>query len=327
VTGSSSESPLARDSTVRAQPDSPSLDRDKVIEADTDLGSLWLQKGSEVLTGPILEYGYWEPTITPLLRKTLKPGMTFVDCGANIGYFSVLAARLVGPEGRVLAIEPDPGNVRILEANLSRHGCQNATVLPMAAWSERSQLNLIRHPTDGAVTKVGAGAGVGGAGSVVSAAPLDELIQGRVDFLKVDCELTDHVVIGGARRLISENPSILITAEFCPWEDSHTGDSPRQMLRVYDEVGLAPYEIVDMKGTVVPTTYEALADISELPDDDICLNIAMSPTEPRHLVGKRPKSWLEKAGDLLGYVPAALRPPIRRRDRKAREERQANREA
>ena len=54
----------------------------------------------------ILHGGQWEPHLTGY-RGHLKPGMTFIDVGANIGYFTVLASRLVGPEGRVIGFEPN----------------------------------------------------------------------------------------------------------------------------------------------------------------------------------------------------------------------------
>src|SRR5262245_46342376 len=116
------------------------LGQAEVIDAETDLGRIYLEKGANLVTPSILEEGTYGPELSALLRDTLRPGMTFVDAGANIGYLSVLASKLVGEEGRVFAVEPFPLNARILEANLARHGCTNATVLPVAAWSERADL-------------------------------------------------------------------------------------------------------------------------------------------------------------------------------------------
>jgi FkbM family methyltransferase len=289
----------------------PKLDPDRVLEAETDLGVLWVEKDAEVMTPALLNEGYWDPTITGLIRKTLKTGSTFVDAGANIGYFSVLASRLVGPTGRVFAIEPDPVNLTILSANLKRHGCSNTTVLPVAAWKERAELNIERAERDGAITQVG---GAAETGRTVPAAPLDELIEGTVDYLKVDTELTDHIVVASAAGLIAANPSMLITVEFHPWERTQTGDSPSQVLDVYREMGLVPYEITDVGDGVNPTTYERIADPGPLPDGHNCFDFAMSRQLPRRL--RYRKSMLERAGDMLEYVPERIRPKIRRRDRK-----------
>jgi hypothetical protein len=111
-----------------------------VVEVETAIGALWLDEHDHLITPLIQEYGNWELDVCALLERTLKPGMTFVDVGANIGYFSVLASKLVGSKGRVLAVEPDPRTVSLLRANLRRHGCSNTTVLPIAAHSKTGQV-------------------------------------------------------------------------------------------------------------------------------------------------------------------------------------------
>lgn len=286
------------------------LDPEIVVGARTDLGPLWVEKHGRVLTRSLLEAGYWDPTISGLMRQVLAPGATFVDAGANIGYFSVLASRLVGPEGRVFAIEPDQLNLEILRANLWRHACSNVTVLPVAAWHEPAHLNIARPPEEGAVAQVG---GETGSGQLIPAARIDQLIDGPVDYIKIDTELTDHIVVKSAEGIIHDNPSLLITVEFHPWERTHTGDSPADVLKVYKELGLEVYEIDPAGRFLSSSTYARVADPT-LPDEHNCFDFALSRTTPAGLVRK--KRLLEKAGDALDHVPAAIRPKIRHRDRK-----------
>jgi FkbM family methyltransferase len=301
------------------------LDPDLVVEAQTDLGPIWAERRAAIVTRSLLEHGHWDPVISGLMRKALEPGMTFVDAGANIGYFSILASHLVGPEGRVVAIEPDAINLSILGANLDRHGCSNVTVLPVAAWSEHTHLRLERPPDEGAGVRVGGPRG----GGEVPAAPLDDLVDGTVDYLKVDCELTDHVVVRGAERLLQENPSTLVTVEFAPWDQSHTGESPREILDQYRRMGLIPYEISPWGRGVRRSTYKRIAK-PKLPDGHISFDFALSRALPDRLVAKGfrvmegPRAfpdWFERllarGGDMLERVPQRIRPPIRRRDRKA----------
>ena len=66
--------------------------------------------------------GGYEPQETALLKMMLRPGMTFVDVGANWGYFSLAAAHLVGLAGRVVSVEADPRACRTLRANFARNG-------------------------------------------------------------------------------------------------------------------------------------------------------------------------------------------------------------
>ena len=85
---------------------------------------------------------------TALLRAILRPGGTFVDVGANWGYFTLLAAHLVGRGGRIVAFEPDPRLFRLLEANLAANGIRTAEALPVAAADRAGTLSLAGHDAD-----------------------------------------------------------------------------------------------------------------------------------------------------------------------------------
>jgi FkbM family methyltransferase len=79
-------------------------------------------------------FGIWEPTLTNVIRNRLQPGDGFIDIGANIGYFSVLASNLIGPQGRVIAIEAIPQTLNVLEQNLRGNHCDNVRTISRAAW-------------------------------------------------------------------------------------------------------------------------------------------------------------------------------------------------
>jgi FkbM family methyltransferase len=76
--------------------------------------------------------GRYEPQETALLRALLRPGMTFADVGANWGYFTLLGAHLVGPRGRVLAVEADPRMFATLARNIARNALPHVTALHAA---------------------------------------------------------------------------------------------------------------------------------------------------------------------------------------------------
>jgi len=75
----------------------------------------------------------YEPHVAAVVREVLRSGDTFVDVGANIGYFAALGASLVGPSGRVVAIEPMDKNVQLISATIWRNGFNQIEVLPFAA--------------------------------------------------------------------------------------------------------------------------------------------------------------------------------------------------
>jgi FkbM family methyltransferase len=137
------------------------------------------------------------------LFKRLKPGDTVVDCGANIGCFTVAAAKLVGPGGVVFAIEPQADNLKILRENIERCAPSNVIVIPSALSAEAGQLVSI--VGDGAFARIGPG------GALVSTTSLGRLVGEfqlrQISALKVDIEGSEWPVLSSA----SSVPALQIT--------------------------------------------------------------------------------------------------------------------
>ncbi len=93
--------------------------------------------------------GVWEPHVTAVVRSVLRPGDVVVDVGANIGYFTLLAARLVGSSGRVHALEPSVGTYERLVANLELNDAANVVPERVAA-GVSAQRTGRRHVAGGA---------------------------------------------------------------------------------------------------------------------------------------------------------------------------------
>jgi len=93
--------------------------------------------------------GCYEPQVSALVRSILRPGMSFVDVGANWGYFTLLAASLVGRSGRVLSLEPDPRLFSILQGNVSRGRLDYVTAMQLAASHESGIVSLTGYTEDG----------------------------------------------------------------------------------------------------------------------------------------------------------------------------------
>jgi len=102
------------------------------IEAGPGQG-LWFELNPR--TGQHYLRGQTETVIQDILVQRLREGMVFYDLGANIGLFSLLAARLVGSTGQVISFEPDPDSALRLERNIERNGYQNLTVIQAGVWS------------------------------------------------------------------------------------------------------------------------------------------------------------------------------------------------
>jgi tRNA G37 N-methylase Trm5 len=102
----------------------------------------------------ILQTGSWEPDSWRVVAKHLHPGGTFVDVGAHIGYYSLEAAPLVGPGGRVIAVEPNPETVRRLRDNIGASGATNVvSVQPVACSDVEATLDLFAAPRASATSR------------------------------------------------------------------------------------------------------------------------------------------------------------------------------
>ena len=165
--------------------------------------------------------GSFEPNEFAFLDRLLKPGMTFVDVGANEGLFSVFAARRLGSAGRVVAVEPSSRERRQLARNVERNRLGNVTIVPHALGSEAGSARLRiagalhgGHNTFGDFVHEGASA-VGAEEVLVET--LDALARrlalGRVDVVKIDVEGAELKVLNGMRDLLrTARPVLLIEA-------------------------------------------------------------------------------------------------------------------
>jgi FkbM family methyltransferase len=146
--------------------------------------------------------GYYEPQETALVRHLLRPGACFVDVGANWGYFSLLAADLVGERGRVLSLEPHPALFRLLEDNISKNKLAHVEALRVAVADREGELNLAGFRDDEANSGTSRLTSTPVSGSPnfrVVARTLEPLLDergiGDVDLLKIDIEGAEALVM------------------------------------------------------------------------------------------------------------------------------------
>jgi FkbM family methyltransferase len=151
--------------------------------------------------------GASEPATARFIRAFLKPGMVFVDVGAHLGEYAILASALVAPSGAVHAFEPRPDLLAIMQKNLQLNRCQSVGVHPEAVWEETTVLSfeLTREPSRSAVQVEAAGEP--GNGTIrVRAVTLDDLFSGstvaRPNLIKIDVEGAELQVLRGSRSLL-----------------------------------------------------------------------------------------------------------------------------
>ena len=228
----------------------------EAVELDTAIGPLWFDGADDQLVRWIRSQGVWEADVMKLLGRTLRPGRIFVDVGAHVGFHSVLAGQLVGPAGKVFAVEPAPWAVELLRANVRRHGL-DVTVLPFAASDAAGTVRLALDEAH----RSGAHLSEAEDAVEVQAAPLDELIpELAVDVLKVDVEGAEPLVLRGARSLLGRSPHLLAVVEFR--DEPHLGgEGPLEVLAFYESLG---FELCLLRrnGDLAPAGAEAVLEHS-----------------------------------------------------------------
>ncbi|HEY9623664.1 MAG TPA: FkbM family methyltransferase [Crinalium sp.] len=162
--------------------------------------------------------GYWESGITLTTVRILQPGWHCLDVGANHGYFALLMAEIVGPTGRVFAMEPNPKLVELLRRSLEANGFEKrAAVIPKAAsHSDGETLNLVIPKGQTGHASVAALPSSTDDVVAVETITIDTLTADwpQVNFVKVDAEGAEEDIWNGMRQTIEKNKDIVVVLEF-----------------------------------------------------------------------------------------------------------------
>jgi FkbM family methyltransferase len=167
-----------------------------------------------------------------LLDRFVEPGSTVVDVGANIGYNAIHAARRAGPRGRVVALEPTPDNLEVLRRNVAAAGLANVTIEPVAAGSLAAERDLFVRGAKSAVNSLFPTSCYAAVTDVlrVPVVPLDALVAGDVDVVKIDVEGAELDVLEGMPRILGAPGAVLIV-EWHPLLQQLAGYAPDALPR------------------------------------------------------------------------------------------------
>jgi FkbM family methyltransferase len=198
----------------------------------------------------IQRYMYWgtyETNETRLVQQYLRPGMTFVDVGANVGYYTALAAKQVGIGGRVIAFEPSPYAFEKLQSMVAGNRLEQVTAvhaglsdtagqgkLYLDASFHNHSPSMVAHENPNATA------------TEIKVARLDDeatrLGIDRIDLMKIDVEGHEPKVLAGAKRLLSEGRVGAILCEFNEYWLSNSGSSPSHLGNMIRDAGFVGHE-------------------------------------------------------------------------------------
>ncbi len=190
----------------------------RINDFDGDL-SMELDLG-EHMGSQIFWFGYYARDILSALRKLIRPGMTFLDVGANIGEVSLFAAKRVGKDGRVIAFEPIASICQSFRGNISANGFANVTLLEMGAADFVGEASIFVQPE-----RFADGSHHRGLGTMYPSSSRNHLVDtirvttidtvvaelglSRIDIIKMDVEGAELAALRGAVGTIARFKPII----------------------------------------------------------------------------------------------------------------------
>ena len=161
---------------------------------------------------------YRERLVEKLIKSLLKEGDIFVDVGANIGYYSLLASRYVGERGLVLAFEPVPETYEVLLMNLKLNNVKNVKAYRLAIWSKQAKIRMIIPKGWFGLasiysTKQSLYRGMKSMNSItVHSLPLDNILKHyrRIKLVKIDAEGSEYHILKGSTKVLHKIQYIII---------------------------------------------------------------------------------------------------------------------
>jgi len=226
------------------------------------------------LTPHILMEGFWEIWITRIFIELVKENMNVIEIGANIGYYTTIAASKVGQNGKVFAFEANPITFENLFRSIEVNGFLDRVTLINAAVLEDNYQNINLYSLD----KHHGNSSIGEFSTdylnryrdhydviAIRAISLDSFFSDqklKIDLIKIDAEGSEPRIFKGMRNLIKNNPNIKIICEFAPHILISLGERPDNFLDEITELGFKLSRIDPYLGIVPASKQELLGCIA-----------------------------------------------------------------
>ncbi len=220
----------------------------KPFVARTVFGSRLAGDTQDLIQCYIYYFGVWEPNLTRWMSERLSPGDTFIDVGANIGYFSLLASQLVRETGAVVAIEASPATFRALQDNLARNRARNVRAINRAVFDRKTVLKLYRGREDNIGETTILETPDFAVECEVEAEPLSAMLQpeeiAKARLVKIDVEGAAWQVVAGIGPLLHFGRADLeVVVEIDPQPLAALGKRPEDLLQIFQAAGFNAYSL------------------------------------------------------------------------------------
>ncbi len=196
----------------------------------------------------------YEPVETEIFKGEIKAGDRVLDIGANIGYYTLIAAHLVGPQGKVYAFEPDPANFRLLQKNVEANGYTNVVLVNKALSNKNGKIRLYLNPSNRGDHRV-YDSKDGRSSIEIETVALDRFfkpLDKKIHFIKMDIQGAEALALAGMKGLIRRNKGLKLVTEFSPASLKLAGSRPENYLNSLKSMGFGFFEISERKKSVQP---------------------------------------------------------------------------
>lgn len=210
-----------------------------VVLLEIQGNKMYVDMSDPVIPKELYMTGIHELEVTNLVKKIVKEGMTVVDIGANIGYYALLTANLVGESGRVFAFEPSPDNYSLLTRNIEVNNYKNVTPVKKAISNKTGTAKLFLCPDNKGDHRLW-DSPEGREWVEIETTTLDKFFENHnpaIGVIKMDIEGAEAVALQGMNNIIMRNPNLKIITEFWPEAIKGTGFSPIEFLNSLTEHG------------------------------------------------------------------------------------------
>ena len=193
-----------------------------------------------------LALGVYEPDETSFFISACRPGMTFLDVGANCGYYTALFLAHCGLDSRVVALEPDPQCFEFLSRTVAANGGERVDCLQMAASNSAGVAHLYRNLDNRGDNRLYSN-DLATSQCEVRTDTIDSILAEiglkELSLIKMDVQGYEGRVLQGMRHTLSNAPVLTILSEFWPWGLRQAGTDPAVFLKSLEELGFELFQL------------------------------------------------------------------------------------
>jgi FkbM family methyltransferase len=207
---------------------------------------------------------------TKIFAKYLKPNMRVLDLGANIGFYTLLASAKVGKNGQVIAFEPSPQNLKLINASLVENSISNVVVVSAAVSDFVGRTSLHLSPYYNSEHSLfnyhySSGMHTDSETTIIDVTTVDKTLENsanfKVDLIKMDIEGSESKALKGMKQVLEENEYLVLITEFWPKGFENANSDPKDFLKKLEEHSFKIHYIDEAKDQIYSVTSDEMEDI------------------------------------------------------------------